>query len=156
MSVFTPFSCPVGIRKHVPASARRAVVPLAFPEPGPLPQLHLVIPLRATHAAESRSIEEVFPLDPLASDVRDGKKAPSEVRAASGWVLTRTSPALPRDYKAREPAEEGTDQQRIRVRAASKQGGILYIASVGLGAAGTDAARHRPAQSASNFWSWLT
>ncbi|GJE89696.1 hypothetical protein PsYK624_058020 [Phanerochaete sordida] len=51
-----------------------AVVALAAP-PAPAPQFHLVLPLRATHAAESASVEQVFP---CAADVRAGTESPAE------------------------------------------------------------------------------
>ncbi|EKM49023.1 uncharacterized protein PHACADRAFT_265902 [Phanerochaete carnosa HHB-10118-sp] len=63
---------------------------LASSDPRLRPQLHLVIPLRATHAAESHSVEEVFP---LAFDVHGGTESSPDggpFRSALGIVAKET------------------------------------------------------------------
>lgn len=67
--------------------------------PQPHPQFHLVIPLRATHAAESRSVEEVFP---LASEVRGGTESPPE-----GEPVQRTLGIVAKEVVACEDLARG-------------------------------------------------
>lgn len=51
--------------------------------PLPNPEFHLVMPLRSTHAAESKTVEEVFP---SASSVRGGAESPPEAGSVQRFL----------------------------------------------------------------------